>query len=103
MKIGIATDKDGLDSLVSSRFKECSFLLIVGMKDHYVGEVAEITEIIPIENEKDGSDMQLAEELVKHGCEAVITGELSPEVFEYIADFLYYTIQRTRISRACSS
>jgi len=86
MRIGIATDKDGLDSMVSSRFKECSFLLIVGVKDHYAGEAAEITGIIPVKNEKDGLEMQLAEELVKYDCEAVITGELSAEVFEYIAD-----------------
>lgn len=86
MKIGIATDKDELNSLVSSRFNECGFLLIIGVKDHYAGEAAEITEIIPIKNEKCGSEIQLAEELVKHDCEAVITGELAPEVFEYIAE-----------------
>lgn len=86
MKIGIAANGSGLNGIVADRFADCIYLLIVDVKDHYAGDMAEISGVTVIKNQQGDSGMQLAEELVKHDCEAVITGELVPAIFDYIAD-----------------
>lgn len=86
MYIGIASEGNDLAGMVAEQFKNCSYLLIVEVKDHYAGDIAEIIGVTAIENKKTDSGMQLAGELVKHDCEAVISGELEPAVFDFIAD-----------------
>ncbi|MDD3168038.1 MAG: hypothetical protein PHC91_01060 [Eubacteriales bacterium] len=86
MNIGIAVDGKDLNSIVTDKIKECKYLLIVNVKDHAVGEAAEIVKVTEIENLDYDSGIQIAEELIKHNCEASITGELEPAVFDLVAD-----------------
>jgi predicted Fe-Mo cluster-binding NifX family protein len=86
MNIGIAVDGKSLDSIVSEEFCRCNYLLVVTINDHLFGEPSEIIKTTVIENENDNTEFNLAQELVRHNCEAVITGALQPSEFELIAD-----------------
>lgn len=86
MNIGIAVDGKDLNSIVSDKIKECNYLLIVNVRDHSAGDAAEIVEVTAIENQNKDSGIQMAEELIKYNCEASITGDLEPAVFDLIAD-----------------
>ena len=86
MNIGIAVDGKSLNSIVSEEFCGCNYLLVVTINDHLFGEPSEIIKTIVIENENDNSEFNLAQELERYNCEAVITGTLKPSEFELIAD-----------------
>lgn len=86
MNIGITVDDKSINSRVSEEFCECNYLLIVTIEDHLIGEPCEIKKTIVIENEKDNPEFNLAQELVRYDCEAVITGTLQQAEFELIAD-----------------
>lgn len=86
MYIGIASESNDLSGMVAEQFKDCKFLLIVEVEDHYAGDPGEITGVTAIENKQSDSGMELAGELVSHDCEAVITGKFESAVFDFIAD-----------------
>ena len=85
MKIGITADSSGLEGIVSERFADCKYLVIVVIEDHLFGEPVKIKEIKVIENQRDNHAFNLAQELIRYDCEAVITGALQPAEFELIA------------------
>lgn len=60
--------------------------MIVTIEDRTKGCRIEITDVDVIRNQRNDSGMQLANELKKYDCEALVTGELEPEVFNFIAD-----------------
>lgn len=86
MKIGIAANGSSLNSIVADRFADCIYLLVVDIKDHLAGDTVGISSVTVIKNEEGDSGIRLAEELVKYDCEAVITGDLVPYIFDFIAD-----------------
>jgi predicted Fe-Mo cluster-binding NifX family protein len=86
MKIGITVDDSGLEGTVSQKFADCKFLMIVTIEDHLVGESSTIRDAKTIENKLGNPEFNLAQELIDHDCEAVITGELNPVEFDLIAD-----------------
>ena len=77
MNIAVAADGQSLNSDVSEQFASCKYLLIVNMND---------LNVIAIKNEGDSSGEKLANAVVKHDCEAIITGKLNPIVFDILAD-----------------
>ncbi len=86
MKIGIAAENKSLDSIVSDKYADCKYLLIVNLNDDaFCGEV-DIIEVKAIKNQENDSGLNLAQELIHYDCEAVITGKLEPDTFNLIAD-----------------
>ena len=80
MNIAIAVDGDEIGSQVSEQFEVCKNLLIVN------AETMEVT-VIPNLNATEGSDgKQLAQQVVDHDCEAVITGLIRSVAFEVLAE-----------------
>lgn len=80
MKIAVAADGKSLDSKVSEEFEECLYLLIVNMED------LSITAIKNDNLSKSSSGEKLGNEVLKHDCEALITGEIKPLAFNILAD-----------------
>ena len=80
MYIAIAVDGDSLNSPVSEQFENCSNLLIVN-----VGNL-DVRVIPNPETEGEVVGDRLAKELLKHDCEAVITGLIKLPAFDIIAD-----------------
>jgi len=86
MNIGIAVDGKDLNSIVSEKFKTCNYLLIVNIRDNFLVESVEILGFKAIKNQENDLGFQLTKELIKYNCEAMITGELEPPIFNFIAD-----------------
>ena len=75
MYIAIVTDGKNLENEVSKAFESCEYLLIVNMSDMSVNAV---------KNEDHSSVENLAKKIVDFDCEAIITGELNPAVFDIL-------------------
>lgn len=76
MKIAVVAEGKSLDSQVSEKFEKCLYLLIVNMND------LSITAI----NNEEVSGENLANEILKYDCEAVITGDIEERAFDILAD-----------------
>mgnify|MGYP001194431113 CR=1 FL=1 len=76
MYIAVAADGKKLENEVSKAFESCEYLLIVNMSDMSVNAV---------KNEDHSSVENLAKKVVDFDCEAIITGELNPTVFNILA------------------
>jgi predicted Fe-Mo cluster-binding NifX family protein len=77
MYIAVAADGKGLGSLVSNDFVSCEQLFIVNMDS---------MTIETFENPGEPKGEDLARKVVEYKCEAVITGKLTQEAFDIIAD-----------------
>ncbi|NLL38230.1 MAG: hypothetical protein GX254_01400 [Clostridiales bacterium] len=77
MNIAVACDGRGLSDLVSEHFASCKYLLVVDM---------DTMSVKAIENIYDKEGTELARIVNEHSCEAVITGQLTPEAFDILAD-----------------
>ena len=77
MFIAVTSEGKDLESQVSEKFESCKYLLIVEMENLNV-------EVII--NNFGQSSVALAEAIVAHDCEAVITGEIEQPAFDIIAD-----------------
>lgn len=80
MNIAVAADGKSLHNLVSEQFEQCLYLLIVNMND---------LSVIVIKNHQllaNSSDENLANEVLKYDCEAVITGNINSAAFNVLAD-----------------
>lgn len=80
MNIAVAAEGQSLDSQVSEKFEKCLYLLIVKMDD------LSITAIKNDESFGDSSGENLANEVLKYDCEALITGNIQPKAFDILAD-----------------
>lgn len=78
MNIAVTTASDTLDSLVFREFAQTPFLLVVNV------ETMGCTPLPHIPGA--GSDVALANAVIEHNCEAVITGKLSEGAFKLLAD-----------------
>lgn len=80
MNIAVAADGKSLASKVSEEFERCLYLLIVNMDD---------LSIRVIKNEElseNSSGENLASEVLRYDCEALITGKIKPLAFNLLAD-----------------
>ncbi len=77
MNIAVAADGKSMDSPVSEKFVSCTHLLIVNM---------ESMEFEALENKGGPFGEVLSRKIVEYDCEAVITGELTQQAFDIIAD-----------------
>lgn len=80
MNIAVAADGKSLDSKVSEEFEQCLYLLIVDMDN---------LGITIIKNNKvpeSSSGENLAREVLKYNCEALISGKINPLAFNILAD-----------------
>lgn len=78
MNIAITAGDSTLDSTVFHEFAKTPYLLIVNV---------DTMACTPIEHTcTPGSDEQLAQTILKHRCEAVITGKLEERAFNVLAD-----------------
>jgi Uncharacterized conserved protein len=80
MNIAVAAEGKSLDSQVSEKFEKCLYLLIVNMND------LSITVIKNDELFENSSGENLANEILKHDCEALITGNIECTAFDILAD-----------------
>ena len=80
MKIAVTADGKSLDSKVAEEFEECLYLLIVNMEDF------SITAIKNDNLSQSSSGEKLGNEVLKHDCEALITGKIKPLAFNILAD-----------------
>ncbi|MFA6941424.1 MAG: NifB/NifX family molybdenum-iron cluster-binding protein [Clostridiaceae bacterium] len=80
MNIAVAADGKNLDSKVSEEFEQCLYLLIVNMDD--LG----ITAVKNNELSESSTGENLAKEVLKYDCEALITGKIKPLAFDILAD-----------------
>lgn len=80
MNIAIAVDGDNMKSIVSEQLEFCKNLLVVNVdtQELLVFANSEATEEIAGE--------RLAQKIIEHNCEAVITGLIKPTAFNIIAD-----------------
>ena len=86
MRIGITTDNTGLESIVSDKFADCKYLLIVNMNDYAFCNEVDIVGVTVIKNKEHDSGFGIVQELIDFDCEAVITGKLEQAIFDKIAD-----------------
>ena len=77
MYIAATSEGDNIDSVISERFEECKYLLIVNTDD---------LSIVAKKNEGEYSEEQLAYDVLEHDCEAIITGALIPKTFDILAN-----------------
>lgn len=77
MYIAVAAEGKSLTSAVSKEFSSCKYLLIINMDN---------MEVASINNAEDINGIALAQKIVDYHCEAVITGKLTQEAFDIIAD-----------------
>lgn len=77
MYIAVAAEGNSLRSKVSNEFSCCKYLLIVNMDN---------MEVVAVDNDGDTEGIALAHKTVDYQCEAVITGKLTQEAFDIIAD-----------------
>jgi predicted Fe-Mo cluster-binding NifX family protein len=80
MNIAVAAEGKSLDSQVSEKFEKCLHLLIVNMND------LSITAIKNDESFGNSSGENLANEVLKYDCEALITGNIESTPFDILAD-----------------
>lgn len=80
MNIAIAVDGDDMMSAVSSQLELCTNLLIVNVETQEVAIYANPKQAESVSGEL------LAKEVVRHNCEAVITGVIRDTAFNIIAD-----------------
>lgn len=78
MKIAVTAAGDTLNNLVFHEFSQAPFLLVVNV------ETMDFTAIP--HTPKAGSDQALAQAILEHDCEAVITGKLDEDAFKILAD-----------------
>ena len=78
MNIAITADGDALDSIVFQEFSKTPYLLIVNVDTM---KCTAISHTICL-----GSDEELAQAILDHNCEAVITGKLEEKAFNLLAD-----------------
>jgi predicted Fe-Mo cluster-binding NifX family protein len=78
MNIAITTTASTLDSKIFCEFAKTPYLLIVNVDTMACTPILHICAA--------GSDRGLARMVLEHRCEAVITGKLSEEAFELLAD-----------------
>lgn len=76
MFIAVAADEQSMDSPVSEKFTSCRYLLIVDMDN---------MEFKTWENKNDPRGETMAHKITEYDCEAIITGDLTPQAFEIIA------------------
>lgn len=86
MNIGVAADGPDLRSLVSEKLSQCNYLLIVNISDFAPIGMVEIIQVNAIKRKDSDLGVDLANILVQYNCEASITGELSAEEFDILAD-----------------
>lgn len=79
MNIAITVDGDVIGSQVSEQFERCKSLLIVN------AETMDVTVIANSESKEEIAGEQLAQKVVEHDCEGVITGLISSVAFELLA------------------
>lgn len=80
MKIAVTADGKTLNNIVSQEFEKCLYLLIVNIDDLSI-------KVIKNDDLSAGSSGEnLASEILKYDCEAVITGKIKPLVFDKLAD-----------------
>jgi predicted Fe-Mo cluster-binding NifX family protein len=79
MDIAIAVDGDVIGSQVSEQFERCKSMLIVN------AESMEVTVIHNSDVTEDLAGEQLAQKVLDHDCEAVITGLIRSVAFELLA------------------
>ncbi|HOE57198.1 MAG TPA: NifB/NifX family molybdenum-iron cluster-binding protein [Bacillota bacterium] len=77
MNIAVVADGKSIESMVSEEFVLCNYLLIVNMDN---------MEFDTLENKGDLYGETLANIIVENDCEAVITGKLTKQAFDIIAD-----------------
>lgn len=80
MNIAVAANGKSLDSQVSEKFEKCLYLLIIKMDD------LSITVIKNDELFQNSSGENLANQVLKHDCEALITGNIELAAFDILAD-----------------
>jgi predicted Fe-Mo cluster-binding NifX family protein len=80
MNIAVAAEGISLESKVSEEFEQCAYLLIVNMDD------LSITALKNDESSENKSGEDLAREVLKNNCEALITGKIKPSAFNILAD-----------------
>jgi predicted Fe-Mo cluster-binding NifX family protein len=78
MNIAVTTNGSTLDSKIFCEFAKTPYLLIVDVDTMTCTPIVHICA--------SGSDEDLARLVLEHRCEAVITGKLSEEAFELLAD-----------------
>ncbi|HHY59461.1 MAG TPA: hypothetical protein GX504_02490 [Clostridia bacterium] len=78
MKIAVATDGKTLTSRVAGEFTQCTHLLIVDMETMAF-------EAFEHDRVRDEEGLALAQLVVRHDCEALITGRIEGEPFELLA------------------
>ncbi|WP_319548748.1 NifB/NifX family molybdenum-iron cluster-binding protein [Desulfogranum marinum] len=78
MNIAITADGATLDSTVFNKFAETPYLLIVNVDTMTCTPIAHTCS--------PGSDEELAQTVLKHRCEAVITGKFEKRAFNVLAD-----------------
>ncbi len=78
MNIAITTNDSSLDSEVFCQFAQTPYLLIVNVDTMGCTPIAHICA--------EGSDQELARKVLEYRCEAVITGKLTEEAFNILAD-----------------
>ena len=79
MNIAIAVDGDVIGSQVSEQFEHCKNLLIVN------ATTMEVTAIPNDGSAEDTAGERLAQKVLDHDCEAVITGLIQSVAFELLA------------------
>lgn len=79
MNIAIAVDGDVIGSQVSEQFERCKNLLIVN------ATTMDVTAILNPNPGEDNSGEWLAQKVLDHDCEAVITGLIQSVAFELLA------------------
>jgi len=75
MFVAVSAEGQALTSPVSAKFEECKYVLIVNMDNMDVETIENI-----------GMETDLAQKIIDCDCEASITGELSSQTFEMLAD-----------------
>lgn len=81
MNIAVAADGKSLESKVSEEFERCLYLLIVNMDD------LSITAVKNNESAESSIGENLAKEVLKYDCEALITGKIkNSAAFDILAD-----------------
>jgi predicted Fe-Mo cluster-binding NifX family protein len=76
MNIAVAGEDQNLESVVSEKFIACRYLVIVNMNN---------MEFISFENKDDQLGEALVRKITACRCEAVITGIMTPYVFDILA------------------
>jgi predicted Fe-Mo cluster-binding NifX family protein len=82
MLIAVSADGRELSSAVSEHFEDCRWLLFLETDDDS-GKVLRTVDTIKHSGPSEG--MLIAGQIIERDCEAVITGTLTPKIFEKLA------------------